>query len=43
MKAHPLIALLLAALSLVSRPLAAETPLEAGFANPPEQTKPWCY
>jgi hypothetical protein len=43
MKTHPLIAILFAASLFAPRSAAAETPLETGFANPPEQTKPWCY
>ena len=43
MKSIRLTAILLAAIA-VSMPLsAAADPLESGFANPPDQTRPWCY
>lgn len=38
---HINLLLLIAAFSRITA--AAAGPLEAGFANPPEQTKPWCY
>lgn len=36
-------ALLTAALLVTQASLLAADPLQQGFANPPEQTKPWCY